>query len=145
MRMCWPITKLAAMCGAVGPGMVFTGLLEAQTLDQVAVAKLAEAPSVSAVREVHRQLERIRVERLACRLQLAKKTVPSACYRAAHLEREWGLPQGRELLARLDRQCARASEKMQELQTIDERSLSPKCLKRVRKARELLAYILETP
>jgi len=112
----------------------------AEALDSAAAGRMMRAKTLHEVERVERELEAIRVARLACRIQLREKSVPAQCYRALQLERAWNLHPSpaelRGLTARLDRRCAESRADA----VAATQFLSPSCRRHVLRAQELQSY-----
>ncbi len=116
----------------------------ALTLEQMTVKKISAAHSVAEVQLTHDRAENIRVARLACKLQLRDKMIPESCYRALKLEAAFGLTVSKHLQARLDRKCEMAARTLSHIPKLEIKALSRSCRDFVDRARELLAYKLDS-
>lgn len=122
---------------------IFPLTLKAATLEQEYVQRLNRAQA-SQVDGLFDHFERIRVLRLACRLQLKEKKVPSACYEAVAAEDKW-IPRPKAkaeaLRKELDERCARAARRLNVPSRGNLRpELSASCRKKVEEAWRIQAY-----
>lgn len=113
------------------------------SLDQLETRKITKAKSANEIERIRRLSEDIRVARLACRLQLQSRLIPSSCYRALALEEQFGLRPSAGARQKLDRKCEQAARSAGSILDLDSKGLSPICRAEVRKAKELLAYKME--
>lgn len=117
--------------------------LSALTLDQIEIKKISRAKSAVEIEQIRSDSEKIRIARLACKIQMRSRVIPESCYQALALEEKFGLRQNRDLITRLDQKCVGAAQRLHKILVSNLKNLSPTCRSSVVRAQELMAYKLE--
>jgi hypothetical protein len=113
-------------------------------LEQEYVRKLNQSTSARDVEVLQSTFEQIRMLRLACRLQIQSRFVPTNCFEVLRLERRWGLrTRGETSRAEqdLNERCRKAAQGLRLPPLASSTTeLSKICLRQVQEAREIQAY-----
>ncbi len=121
-----------------------TLMAHANSLDHVLLRKIANAKGPHEVERIREAGDKIRITRLACRLQLERRLIPQACYEALSLEKAFGLHTDREQLAlqihELDVRCFAAARDRIPPADLRSTGLSIPCQNAIKKAVELGQY-----
>lgn len=99
---------------------------------------LARGHSVAEVEKAKADYEKRKVAHAACLIELREKLVPASCYEELNLEAP-PKAERRARLARLDRFCARAVQRLS-IPLQESTTLSPRCAAEVREAAAIQAY-----
>ncbi len=103
--------------------------------------ELLRARSAAEVRKATNDFEALAVARLACRMQLKKASIPSACYEVLRIETSRGVHSRAaqtRLLAKLDEFCERAAGQLSS--AADRAQISPRCRRYVQSADLIREY-----
>lgn len=120
--------------------LIYVCVSQAMALDLS--TRLILAQDAQAIDKMILRSEQLRVARTACRIQLRRKIVPTACYEVLRLEIRDGLhPRASDrarLTTRLDGLCAAAAERLQV--TTENFWTSRTCQNAMTQARRIQAY-----
>ena len=113
-------------------------------LEQEYIRRLNHATSIREIESLQATFEKMRVARLACRMQISSALVPSSCFEALRLEQRWGL-RTQSVTAKLEldlnERCRKSAQGLR-LPTFDFdlNDLSKVCRQEVEEARAIQAY-----
>ena len=108
--------------------------------------QLLKAHSPNEITQLRADYNEIIIARAACRLQLQRKAVPVACFKAMNAEARWGLPgdsrKKRRRIEHLNRLCRQASADLHgsPLPSKDLEEVSSDCLQNLDRARARRDY-----
>lgn len=124
--------------------------LHAESLETHYLAKISRAKTPAEVTRLSKAYSDLKEARIACRIQLRRRTLPSACYDSLKGEIKLGMhgstTRRKQLLSKLDEKCAETAADIylsgHSVPRAD--GISPYCARKVNEARKIHAYRNET-
>lgn len=122
-------------------GLLLAARAHASDLEARYFARLRHAHSAREIDSLRHNYDELRLDHLACRIQLRERQVPLACYESLRLEMRLGLTEHPQTLrAELDRRCRDATARLAVPQAAPPSGVSAACLGWIRDARRINAY-----
>lgn len=125
---------------------IFSSPKSHASVDQIFIKQLNFAKNQAQVERLQESYQLLKISREACKRQLQRSDIPTACYEALYLEHKWGLSDSKttDIRAKLDTLCKQSSmtHRFLEKMTPQANQTSRNCQRSVAIAEKIKRYRL---